>query len=221
MKGKNKINEKSGKSKKNRIKKNHLFLIAMIVLLIGAAGVGAIIFTSSNSTVSTNEISSSNSNNNTNETVLKERYGLITIYGLKCYVKTEYMNFIHVTENTSYDGMDGYYELTEGKSVDFVDYTDFAQFYTRDGKFRIEITKYSEPINISYLEDNDDVDTVRNITVSGNNVTVVHFKEYSDQTLDREEYTFVYFKLKNKSVELGWAGNTIDMYVIESFFKLN
>jgi len=220
MKKENKI--KNEKTKKNKLRKNHFFLIAMIFLLIGVAGAGTIL-SNNNEVEEDNNIKPANSiNNNTtenNETPPKEEYALITIHGLKCHVKTEYTDFIYVTEDTEYEGMDGYYELTKEKSVDFVDYRDFAQFFTRDGKFRIEVSKSLKEKNpIDY---NNDTDTSKNITVNGNNVSVTNIKKYSDQNVIDEEYTFVFFKVKDKYVELGWAGDTVDMYVIESFFKLN
>jgi hypothetical protein len=215
MKTRNK--RKKEENKKNKLKKNHLFLIAMVILLIGLVGAGAIAHFMSNNDTKTNNILPSNINNMTgNGEVPKEGYAIITIHGLKCYVKTEYTNFIHVTDDTNYDGMDGYYELTEGKSVDFVDYNDFAQFFTRDGKFRIEVSKSLEDPN-NY----EKTDSSKNITVKGNNVSVVNIKKFSDQSVFEKEFTFVFFKVKDKYVKLGWAGNTIDMNVIESFFILN
>lgn len=244
MKVKTKTNRKK---RENGIKKNNLFLVAMIILLIGVTGAGAIGYVMLNSNPVDNNKTPSNINNNTNNTRIlnngtnpKDGYALITISRLKCYVKAEYINFIHVTDDTDYDGLDGYYELTKEKSVDFVDYSDFAQFYTRDGNFRIEVYKSLEPKDLNYYNENNDnnstndnkienndnnsndkIDTSKNITVNGNKVNIIHIKNYSDQTVTNEEFTFVYFKVKNKDVKLGWAGNTIDMYVIESFFKLN
>ncbi|MDR2966794.1 MAG: hypothetical protein LBU74_02460 [Methanobacteriaceae archaeon] len=221
MKKENKGN--NGENEKNRLKKNHLFLATMIILLIGVAGSGVIGHTmlkNSSKTATDNIPSSKISDNNTsNEIVPKEEYALITIHGLKCYVKAEYTSFVHVTDDTDYDGMDEYFELTNGKSVDFVDYTDFAQFYTRDNKFRIEISKFLQPKDPGNYD--NQIAKSKNITVNGNKVRVINIKKYSDQSVDNKEFTFVYFKVKNKGVELGWAGNTIDMYVIESFFKLN
>ncbi|MCL2157121.1 MAG: hypothetical protein FWH54_03765 [Methanobrevibacter sp.] len=211
---------KNGKGKNSGFKKNHLFLIAIVILLIGLVGAGVIGHIISKNSAGNDKLSSSNINMTVNnEDVPKEGYALITIYGLNCYVKTEYTNFIHVTDDTYYDGLEGYEELTKGKSVDFVDYSDFAQFFTRDGKFRIEVSKSLEPRGL--MNYNDKTDTSKNITVKGNKVSIITIKKFSSQSVTDKEFTFAFFKVKDKYVELGWAGNTVDMYVIESFFELN
>ena len=218
MKKENK--RKNGNSEKNGLKTNHLFLIAMIILLVGIMGAGVLgHFMTKNTTISDNLSYPKINPGVNNESYPKEVYTPITIHGLNCYVKTKYTNFIHVTEETDYEGLDEYLELTEGKSVDFVDYNNFAQLFARDGKFRIEVSKSLESKGL--MNYNEKTDSVKNITVNGNNVSVVNIKKFSDQSINEEEYTFAFFKVKDKYVEVGWAGKNIDMYIIESFFKLN
>ena len=73
-------------------------------------------------------------------------------------------------------------------------------------------------INYEYAAGNIANDT--NILILENNVRIIHYKQYSDQSFSGE-MTWAYFKVNGLDVAIAWQGDTVDSYVIESFFKLN
>lgn len=117
--------------------------------------------------------------------------------------------------------------LTANNSVDFIDYADFSELRAKNGSFTIFVTNNSTDsegknplsrINYEYTANNIANDT--NIMILGKNVRIIHYKQYSDQTFNGE-MTWAYFKVNDLDVAIGWAGDTVDTYVIESFFNLN
>jgi hypothetical protein len=170
---------------------------------------------SSNNPIITENITDEKMSNN--DSRIKEGYSLLEIHGLKCYIETKYTDFLKVDDNTDYDGMDGYFELTKGKTVDFVDYSDFAQLIDRSGTFSIEITTGKDVLK---PVDNFEDYPYKNLTILNHNVKVIHLKNYVSQNFDGER-TFAFFKVDEKYVAISWSGYKVDEYVIESFFRLN
>ncbi|MEA4956728.1 hypothetical protein SDC9_21447 [bioreactor metagenome] len=209
-------------------------MIILVVLVVGIASLSILmpgIFDPITDKFSNNSHNDSNTSKHTAvkktsdiKIEPKEGYSEITINGMKGFIKSDYNNFVIVNNKTKYNGLDGYLNLTANKSVDFVDYNSFSQLVAKNGSFSIVVTNDSNienplnRINSEYAANNVNNDT--NIMLMGNNLRIINYNDYSTQNFTGE-MTWAYFTVNGKDVAIGWQGDNLDMYVIESFFKLN
>lgn len=66
----------------------------------------------------------------------------------------------------------------------------------------------------------NDINSDVNMSFLGNNMRIVHYNEFSIQNFSGE-MIWAYFTIDEKDISVGWAGNNVDMTVIESFFNMN
>lgn len=216
------------------------FLVIIVVLVVGITSLSILapgVFdpitemfsnnTNDSSTTSKNITAENNSSTKNNSDIKiepKEGYSKITINGLQGFIKSDYDDFIIVNNKTEYDGIDGYLNLTANKSVDFVDYDSFSQLFTRNGSFFIVVTNDSNvenPLNrINYEYANANVVNDTNIMLLDEHLRIVQYDNYSTQNFTGQ-MTWAYFTINDKDVAIGWKGDNLDIYVIESFIKLN
>lgn len=180
-----------------------------------------------NSTTSKNITAENNSTTKNNSDIKiepKEGYSKITINGLQGFIKSDYDDFVIINNKTEYDSIEGYLNLTANKSVDFVDYDNFSQLFARNSSFSIVVTNDSNvenPLNrINYEYANDNVVNDTNIMLLGKNLRIVQYDNYSTQNFTGQ-MIWSYFTINDKDVAIGWKGDNLDIYVIESFIKLN
>ena len=215
-------------------------LVILVVLVVGITSLSILapdVFdpitemfpnnTNDSSTASKNITAENNSATKNNSDIKiepKEGYSKITINGLKGFIKSDYDDFVIINNKTEYDGVDGYLNLTANKSVDFVDYDSFSQLSARNSSFSIVVTNDSNvenPLNrINYEYANDNIVNDTTIMLLDKHLRIVQFDNYSTQNFTGQ-MTWAYFTINDKDVAMGWRGDNLDIYVIESFIKLN
>ncbi|KZX17787.1 hypothetical protein MBCUT_00820 [Methanobrevibacter cuticularis] len=219
--------------------KSNAFPIAMILVILLIVGGATIAYFEPNLVTGISESLNNQSNQNfsvnKNNTTMqtdgpKQGYSEITIYGLKGYIKTEYMDFRRITDSiireNNISSIEDYLTYLGNSSVSFVDYNDFIQLWAENGSFNLEVAPVNTSLELNNVTDNisnynfDNVISDKTINVSGKEVRIVHYREYQEQNWIGEKI-WAYFTVKEKNVAIGWEGNKADMYVIESFLQLN
>ena len=91
--------------------------------------------------------------------------------------------------------------------------------------FWLEISNIGDPSLVDSL-DYENNETPKNISiesieVDGRNITIIHTGENFNSQSIGPNATIACFEYDKKSIFMMWEGQSIDMYIIESFFKLN
>jgi hypothetical protein len=217
--------------KDENINKSKIFAIIMILFVIGIA-TGAIIHTIMNSSDPVASPSQGNNNTTTQNTITpNEGYSLISLGGLDFFVKNDCAEKF---KNGDY--FDSFYG---GK--DF--HTDFehqapwekgpinnSQIITSKEvngvreSFWLEISIIGDTNIGDNLYQNDEIRpgvSKEIIEVDGRNVTIMHTSENFESQSIGPNATIAIIEHKNKLIFMMWEGIPMDMYIIESFFKLN
>lgn len=197
---------------------------------------------SNNSLNSSTENVSSNNDTKKRTSILKG-YSKIEVNGLNVYIKNEQNDSMVITNKTEYKYIQNTSDTENNELIEFVG-INIAQLSAENGSFFILVSNISNNSDISStlknydnlnVENNDELtdEIIENTTDNGsrinsdikmsflgNDIRVVHYNKFTMEN-STSEMIWAYFKVNNTDVSIGWAGNTIDMNIIESFFKLN
>ena len=242
------IKKKENEKEKENVKKGEnnnrskLFAIAMILFVIGIA-TGAIIYSNTNPTIETianNTLNlkppnnTDNANNITTETNItpKEGYSLINLGGLNFFVTNDCAEKYKEGEYfDSYYGGKNYhtdYEHQAPWEKGPINNSQIATIKEVNGtyeSFWLEISNIGDSSiadSLDYKNNKTQEDiSIENIEVNETNVTLIHTSEnFNSQTIGPNA-TIVCIEYEEKLIFIMWEGRPIDMYIVESFFKLN
>lgn len=229
-------NKKNRKTDENN-NRSKIFVIIMILLVIGIA-TGAIVYTMTNMT--TDPVASNitklkpTTNNTTTEINIspKKGYSLIKLGGLNFFVTNDcaekYKNGDYFD---SYYGGKNYHTDYEHQAAWEKGPINNSQIVitneTNDTlkSFQLEISNIGDSSiadNLDYKNNATDQNiSTEIIDLNGTNVTIIHTGEnFISQTIGPNA-TIAIFKYDGKLIFMMWDAYPIDMYIIESFFKLN
>lgn len=239
MNQRDKVNNNSKMGKRSKFRRNKVFLIilALLVVFLLVATTLAYYngFFDNNDTNNVLVINTTNNSSNSSNVSLvtpKEGYSLITLAGLKFFVKDKYAKQYY--NKDYFDGFYGgkNYDPNHNDSDDIhYGYANYSQLRTYDEingsykSFDIDITDVNA-FNRADATDYKNKNTKQNITVenrkfNGNSFVIVHTGERFGSEDLYENSTIAIIEIKGKRICIVWEGYPFDMYVIESFFRLN
>ncbi|MCL2116311.1 MAG: hypothetical protein FWH29_08830 [Methanobrevibacter sp.] len=233
MKEKEKNKDKK-KIKEGGNKGGTIFAIIMILFVLGIA-TGSIIYTNTNSTepLANNTIKPTNNSVIVkNSTSPNEGYSLINLGGLNFFVKNDcaekYKNGDYFD---SYHGGKNYHTDYEHQAPWEKGPINNSQIVTTKETNDIHESFWLEISNIGDSSLSDGLDYKNNetlqdisieiIEVNGTNVTIIHTNENFNSQSIGPNATIACIEHKGKLIFMMWERQQIDMYIIESFFKLN
>jgi len=228
-------------SKKNEDKKvtndkningSKIFAIIMIIFVIGIA-TGAIFYTITNPIEPVaNPAQGTNNTTIENNITPKEGYSLIKLGGLNFFVKNDCAEKYKKGDYfDSFPGGKDYhsdYERQAPWEKGPINNSQIVTINETNGEhksFWLEISNIGDSSMVSGLDYKNN-ETHQDISVEikeieGNNVTIVHTGDKFFSQNIRPNTGIAIIEYEKKLIFMMWEGQPIDMYIIESFFKLN
>ncbi|MGL4670172.1 MAG: hypothetical protein ACRCVG_06265 [Methanobacteriaceae archaeon] len=234
MNQRDKVNNNSKMGKRSKFRKNKVFLIILALLVVFLLVATTLAYyngffdnNDTNNVLVINDTNNFLNSSNVSLVTPKEGYSLITLAGLKFFVKDKYAKKYNNGEYfNSFPGGKDYYSTLNSEDDFDRSFINSSSIYYMDGHkiFSVHIS-YAREIDVgSYFAFNDINSKsieFEEIVVEGHKVTIVHTdKNYSSQNIVGES-TSAIFNLNGKNINIIWEGYSFDMYVLKSFFKLN
>ncbi|MCL2157122.1 MAG: hypothetical protein FWH54_03770 [Methanobrevibacter sp.] len=224
-------NDETKKKDKGGYNRSKIFAIIMILFVIGIAS-GAIIYTFTNPVNPVANPTHINNNTTTENITPKEGYSLISLGGLNFFVKNDCgEKFKNGDYFDSYLGGKNYHTDYEHQAPWEKGPINNSQIVTTKEtngsyeSFWLEISNIGDSSIVDNLYyNNDEIRqdvSLEIMEIDGRNVTILHTSEnFSSQSIGPNA-TIVCFEHGEKLIFMMWEGCPVDMYIVESFFKLN